>query len=65
MKTIRTFEELAVGDYFVADTIGLSGSGCMAKVRSGNARVCGKIDVPVLFNDGKYHIRPVNIYQKT
>ena len=33
----KTFEALNVGDYFVADSIALSGSACMAKVRNGQA----------------------------
>lgn len=64
-RTKTTFEELAVGDYFVADAIALTGSGCMAKVRSGEAILVGKLENPVLFNDGTYHIRPVNLYRKT
>ena len=59
-----TFEALSVGDYFVADAIALTGSGCMAKVRAGLAEVVGKLENPVLFNDGRYHIRPVNLYRK-
>lgn len=62
MKT--TFEELNKGDYFVADAIALTGSGCMAKVRAGLAEVVGKLENPVLFGDGCYHIRPVNLYRK-
>lgn len=64
-RTKRTFEELNNGDYFVADAIALTGSGCMAKVRAGQAEVVGKLENPVLFNDGNYHIRPVNLYRKT
>lgn len=60
----KTWDELSTGDYFVADAIALTGSGCMAKVRSGEAEVVGKLENPVLFNDGTYHIRPVNLYRK-
>lgn len=63
-RTKTTFEQLSKGDYFVADAIALTGSGCMAKVRAGLAEVVGKIENPVLFNDGTYHIRPVNLYRK-
>ena len=61
----KTFEALNVGDYFVADSIALSGSACMAKVRNGQAILIGQIENPVMFNDGTYHIRPVNLYRKT
>lgn len=58
------YNELFVGEAFVADDVGLAGATCSSMVRKGLCHVVGKVDKPVLFNDGEYHIRPVNIYIK-
>lgn len=64
MANFDKFNALAIGEAFCADDVGLAGATCVSQVKKGAMHIIGKVDKPVLFNDGEYHIRPVNIYMK-